>query len=442
MSTIQGNPVQVSPSSSVNLSRAGGYAAKLITAGVMIVVLLMITSLLAGRAWAQGIERRQEQFKTDFAYLIFPAPYSLPGIGSGFFMLGFVSNIFETTADIYAYKIFGDATGYGYGGWEVPIIPESLFFTVGGEHIEKGQINLYDFRGMNTKKDDYVLGDFQNYNGKYADLTLSLFERRLELHYVKNSQSGEVAGLRDVDGNVLVTFDPPSKFEGESKGVAMQVDYTDDFFDPREGVRFAMGRNLPDGRNSSAEPEFYVLDIMLNGYIPMGGINTLVFDYFRSKAIVSNTGDLDPASVALKYCAPGDAACIAQSQGLINSDLAHNQYGTASSLGGRDRLRAYPGDRFQGAHSEYLGVEFRWNFSEKVTPFDFWIWKDTRTGMQIAFIAETGSVAETADQLWDQSRSDFGVGFRMVTASGAVYRADFLSGDEGTELTTIVNYPW
>ena len=62
--------------------------------------------------------------------------------------------------------------------------------------------------------------------------------------------------------------------------------------------------------------------------------------------------------------------------------------------------------------------------------------------MQVVLIAETGTVAESEGDLWDRSRGDYGIGFRMVMASGGVYRADYVTGDEGPQLTIIVNYPW
>lgn len=89
-----------------------------------------------------------------------------------------------------------------------------------------------------------------------------------------------------------------------------------------------------------------------------------------------------------------------------------------------------------------MGVEYRWNISHEVKPFDYFIWKDVRTGIQVAFFAEIGSVSETSSTLWNEKRHSVGVGFRLVAASGAVYRADIATGDEGTEYIVIFDYPW
>ena len=105
-------------------------------------------------------------------------------------------------------------------------------------------------------------------------------------------------------------------------------------------------------------------------------------------------------------------------------------------------MRSYPDGRFTGAHSQYIASEIRWNVSEEVRPFNFGIWKDIATGFEVAFFYETGSVSETIADLGKNSRSSYGSGFRLVSASGYIYRADYATGDEGEELTIIFSYPW
>ncbi|MCZ6749217.1 MAG: hypothetical protein O7D96_07980, partial [SAR324 cluster bacterium] len=104
--------------------------------------------------------------------------------------------------------------------------------------------------------------------------------------------------------------------------------------------------------------------------------------------------------------------------------------------------RSYPQDRFQGAHTAFYGAEFRWNLTDELTPFDYLFWKDVRTGIQLAFFGETGTVAESRGKLWDESRESYGMGLRLITGSGSVYRADYATGDEGGELTVFFFYPW
>ena len=120
----------------------------------------------------------------------------------------------------------------------------------------------------------------------------------------------------------------------------------------------------------------------------------------------------------------------------------NNQYGTAGSLGGASRLRSYAGGRFSGAQVEFRGAEFRWNFTDENKPFDLLFIRDVRTGVQLPFFYEEGSVADTSEQLWDEKRTSQGAGVRLVTSSGFVYRFDLATGQEEREVILFVDYPW
>ena len=55
---------------------------------VFVLVTMFFQTLL------QAIERRREQFVTDFGYVAIPIPFSVPGVGTG---LGVAGNINSTT---------------------------------------------------------------------------------------------------------------------------------------------------------------------------------------------------------------------------------------------------------------------------------------------------------------------------------------------------------
>jgi hypothetical protein len=42
----------------------------------------------------------------------------------------------------------------------------------------------------------------------------------------------------------------------------------------------------------------------------------------------------------------------------------------------------------------------------------------------------------------DIYRSSYGLGLRLISASGFVYRADYATGDEGSEVSVIFSYPF
>ena len=227
------------------------------------------------------------------------------------------------------------------------------------------------------------------------------------------------------------------------KNLVFSVDLTDDYLDARKGMRLELA--YQDNKAATLkQPDYYTLDLNLLGYIPMTKSDTLVVNYYQSDAHVRRKGDTDPTSIRAELnsnCA-GEPVCLSTEQELVNNYIKARTYGTSRSLGGDLRLRSFPQGRYQGAHTAFLGFEYRWNISQEVKPFDYFIWKDVRTGLQVAFFAEVGSVSETPSALWDDKRYSYGVGFRLVAASGAVYRADIASGVEGTEVIVIFDYPW
>jgi len=292
--------------------------------------------------------------------------------------------------------------------------------------------------------DDYTLVGVNKVISDYAEAIVSLWDRRIELYGNYFSQDAYVINIRDSKGNLLADLDKPylSAFELWTYGVLF--DYTDDRENPKKGIRYGI-EHKSSPPQSSVDPDFYTMDQSLSFYIPLGESSTWAFNVFRSDAIVTKKGETDPdyirAEIGLN-CPPSNTACIQAQEDLVTMFIAQRAHGTATSLGGQNRLRSYPGGRYNGAHTIYYASELRWNISEEVRPFNFGIWKDVATGIQLALFYETGSVAETEGELGDITRSTYGAGMRLVSASGYVYRADMASGDEGEELTVIFSYPW
>ncbi|MCP4753056.1 MAG: BamA/TamA family outer membrane protein [Proteobacteria bacterium] len=396
-----------------------------------------------------AIERRRSQFLSETGYLIVPAPYSLPGIGTGMMAWGSGNNLVDTYIDIYGYLFTGDAKGSGFGIDDLHLVSKTLMLGLGRENITKATIMNYSKRGMDTEKDEYRLLEASDIYGNYGQLTLSFFDRMLEIYGEYYSQTARLDRIRDSEGNVIVDIADPEPQRSESLELGILVDYTDDRQDPRQGFRLdtRMAQSAPD---SNFDPAYYSLDINATGFVPVGEYSTLVFNLFRSDAIVTREGETDPVEIARNLgidCTSivdptQKRECEQTREELMSNTYAGNKYGTAASLGGRSRLRAYPGSRFIGAHTLFMGTELRWNITDEFTPFDWWIMKDVRTAVQFAAFYELGSVADATDELGDQTRSSYGSGFRIVTGSGLVYRVDLAYGDEGPALTMIANYPW
>lgn len=412
---------------------------------LLLPIFLLIFSSVAVYADATLPDRRKDQFPSSDAHLIVPLPYSYPGIGSGFFLLGNFSNLRKTTTDFLAMVVTGDAGGYILQFDEVPIVNQRLFLKLYYQDIDRAQVNQYDLRGINgTSKNEFNLLDVTLARTKTAEFNLTFFDRRLNFLYQHMDQEFELEAIRDHNGDLIKEFDEPYRGKESNETFGVSVDLTDDYLDPRKGTRFSL-HYQDQPKNKADDPSYYVLTYNMSLYLPMFKTDTLAMNYYQSDAHVTKQGNTNPADIRAELglnCAPLDTECLQSEQKLVDDFINHRTNGTSASLGGKERLRSYPQDRFKGGHSAYFGVEYRWNFKQEAAPFNYLFWKDVRTGLQVAFFGEIGSVSEKYSDLWDETRYSYGAGLRLVSASGSVYRADIANGDEGAEVTVFFFYPW
>ena len=390
-------------------------------------------------------DRRKNQFPDSSAHLIVPLPYSYPGIGDGFFLMGNFSNILETTTDLLAMYVTGDAGGYILQFDELPIIDQRLYVKLYYQDIDRAAVNQYDARGMEgTGKNDYTLLDISLAREETAEFNLTFFDRRLNFLYKHTNNEFKIEAIRDYNGDLITDLDEPFHGKESKDTLGISVDLTDDYLDPLKGMRFSL-QYQDNPAEKADDPNFYALTYNMLLYLPMFATDTLVFNYFQSDAHVTKKGNTNPADIRSELglnCAPLDTECLESEQKLVDVLINGRTNGSAANLGGKERLRSYPQGRFQGGHSAFFGVEYRWNFKQEVKPFNYLFWKDVRTGLQVAFFGEVGSVSEKSGDLWDETRYSYGAGLRLVAASGSVYRADIANGNEGSELTVFFHYPW
>jgi len=277
-----------------------------------------------------------------------------------------------------------------------------------------------------------------------ARLTSIFFDRMLEFYVMGYDGKWHTSKLRDSHGNVTQDLKDSDTLDYGVGVVGMRIDYTDDYQNPRVGLRFDFNAREMTKREKYL-PDQYVMQYSLTGYIPFRRWDTLVLNYFQGDSVVRSIGETDRAEVERIYgynCSTGTPAEQQDCNDVIDTIIDGNRYGTAGGLGGTSRLRAYPMDRYQGAHIRFIGVEYRWNITEESTPFNIWIAKDIRTSFQMAFFYEMGMVADSRSNLYDKYRSNTGLGFRMVTEGGFVIRGDVATGREGPGVSIIIGYPW
>jgi outer membrane protein assembly factor BamA len=295
---------------------------------------------------------------------------------------------------------------------------------------------------MDTEKNDYTILNFNQYDEDYWKLNLSLFDRRAEIFIEYSRVKATLDKILDNEENIQSEFDDPSAQTTEMTTTGLVLDYTDDYMDAKKGVRLEVQRsNSPP--TSEDDSDFFVIDKELKIYVPIGDYNVLAFHAMYSDAEVNKMGVTDPDKIANELGLDCDYnTCSQTEKNLIDRTIVEREKGTATTLGGYNLLRSYPLDRFQGAHMRYYSTEFRFNFANEVTPFDFWIWKDISTSLQWAFFYDWGTVAETEQDLWEKTAYSIGTGFRLVAASGYVYRVDWAMGKEGSNVTMVFEYPW
>ena len=415
-----------------------------VPASITRIILFSISLAVSLSSFAFDIkpERRKDQNLTTPGYFVLPLPYSKPGIGKGFLLLGNIANVAETTADLSAILVTGDAGGTILNGEEIPLISDWLSLEFYYQNINKANINQYTKRGMETSnKNDFKIIEVGLAKQLSTTLVFNNYNKRLNFYYTHNDSEFELSKIKDHTGKLIQTTNYSGSNESDS--FKFELDYTDDYLDPRNGIR--LGVTYQDHKATSTDnPDFYTLDYDIQSYFPFRENDTLVVNYYQSDAHVKRIGNTDPATVRaqLGLNCGSDPTCLQTEQELVDSNINERTYGSASSLGGDSRLRAYPQGRYQGAHSAFLGAEYRWNITEEATPFDYFIWKDVRTAIQVAFFTSVGTVSETSANLWNETRYAYGAGLRLITGSGGVYRLDLASGNEGFQTTIIFNYPW
>lgn len=391
------------------------------------------------------IDRRKSQYSNNSGYFLVPAPYSLPGIGEGFLLLGMATNIYGTQTDVIGDIITGDVSGYGIGVMDYYLIDKHLKFDIFREGFNKASFQSYSSRGMNSSKDDYINLELSDMEFTGLRATASFYDKMLEFYTMAYLSEFKYQNLRDSEGNVILDTSTSTLQKHNVYNLGFMLDYTDDRVDPRIGIRFDSGIDYTPNRDNTSV-DYYVSNYNLTGYVPFGRFSTWAFNYFRSDAHVLNQGETDfntiSGNLGLDCSLLTNPTEQTQCINVVNNQIAQNMYGSATSLGGRLRLRSYPEGRFVGAHTQFYGTEFRWNITEESTPFDILFMKDIRSTIQTAFFYEKGSVSDQVSNLGKNEKESYGMGLRMITGSGLVFRMDLAGGNEDYEVTFIINYPW
>jgi outer membrane protein assembly factor BamA len=411
---------------------------------ILLLAIMLVIDFKPVSADIELPDRRKEQFQKGSGHYVIPTPYSIPGLGDGFLIAGAITNINDSYTDIYGFAAAGDIEGYGVFATELHLLDRTLILDLSANSFSKATSQVYPARGMDTDANDYVLAELDRNDFSGARLTYSLYDRRLEFYGLVYRNKSRLAAIRDQEGNLIQFADDPGSDTSESVTYGVRFDLTDDYTDPRKGIRFETSIwHSPASDRSN--PDYDILELNLTGYIPMRSRDTLVLNYFQAGTDVNRKGETDPDQIEAELgidCDLLSADLQTDCQSIVNNEVAQNTYGSVGSLGGLSRLRSFPDNRFSGSQVRFYGIEYRWNLVEESEPFDYFLAKDIRTVFQLAAFYERGAIADSKSELDASMRDSWGIGARLVTQSGLIFRADWATGDEGDELSIIFGYPW
>ncbi len=410
----------------------------------MFLIWVTLLALTSSACHAEVVERRRDQFGRDFGYYVYPIVGEVPGLGKAAGVGASVLNMGGTDADFTGYYVRGDIKATGAALLDYHVLPKRLIFDVGYNDFRVASTSYN--RGINSDPNDIIRPKVE---GMYVlgQMTLTFDERRYEAFIRGLSGRSRLLDVLDKNGQAFAGVDTSWR-KGDFISVGGSLDLTDDRLDPREGVRFEFSSRLPHRRNAD-ESEYFVNDYNFTGYVPTRKWDTLAFNLFYSRAHVTHQGLTDYALLQQRYglnctqypAGPSRDSCQSVEAKFLAGKIADNTYGTAQSLGGTQRLRSYDNGRFYAGQALFYGVEYRWNLTDERTPFDIFIAKGIRTGIQLAAFWERGMVADEFGQLFKNGRESHGVGARLVL-SGVVIRFDFATGREGFQSQLWITYPW
>ena len=391
-----------------------------------------------------GMERRRDQFRKDFGYFFYPLSGSVPGIGTAYGAGGTVTNIGGTDTDITGFYITGDFSASGVAILNYHLLQDRVIFDI-ANYTASVAAKSYT-RGIDSSKDDFLHVRVDS-EVTATQLTYSNFNRQLELYARYGFGSQRIKEVIDSDGNAFENVDSSRKYF-QALVFGFSLDVTDDRQDPRMGSRLEIKDRMTflERGNSSA---YDVLDVNLTYYHPVGETSVWAFNAYYSTALITAKGITDRDQMRAEQGLQCDtiadpeekANCQQTENTLLDMLIAQNIHGQATALGGTQRLRSYPMGRYYAGQAVAYGTELRWNLTDENTEVDWFIIRGLRTNIQLVFFADIGSVADSTGDLHKNMKTSVGTGLRILF-TGVTIRLDVATGDEGTEMQLMLDYPW
>ncbi|OPX27112.1 MAG: hypothetical protein B1H07_02660 [Campylobacteraceae bacterium 4484_166] len=310
-------------------------------------------------------------------------------------------------------------------------------FYLSGAYLQfkDGTVEAYT-RGRDSKKEDRYYFDTKEFEAKGVELSYIRFDKQLELYAGFTKTFINPNAIRDKDGNQVANNIGNTRSTIYRYGI--YLDDTNSRLDPKVGYRVQL-ETLGIKHDEKKLSDGFQRDISITGFFPIvKDTHIFVANYFFSEATITKVGEVDPTQY---QCDPLDTSCDQSIYDKVREDREHEvKKGNATSLGGTQRLRAYPQGRFYDTYSAFFGFEHRWYIKNYWKPFDKYLWKGVNTGIQIAFFQEFGQVNDKNNhKLYEDMKSSTGVGIRVLFNTMTA-RLDIATSDEGEQVVFFYGY--
>ncbi|MCP4298199.1 MAG: hypothetical protein GY786_21645 [Proteobacteria bacterium] len=393
---------------------------KILLVILLILPLNIIPSLLAAENDSFLIPERRRPQKSAIAnrYYLVPWVVNIEGIGVLPGLVTGVANIADSGTNGAAINFQNDNFHVkalavddlfllgNYKSWF------SLTISAGVTDIELLELDAYEV-GTNSSSTPFQVEGILKQKAFQVQLRLLKDRIKFSSEYL---YSNDFFRLANDDGSSVES-------ENSHNRLKLELDFTDDRYDSRVGVRAILIKSSQNqqgnffGENDTAE-EYDVISRELSLFIPIHKtatqVHTLAMNYYLSTST------------------------------NLNSDIPLNRR-NGNDLGGPVRMRGYPDRRFVDNNTLYYALEHRWNFLGDfgTKELDFIFSNDTLEGLQLAFFYEWGQVSEFDDaSLYQDMKTDLGVGFRAIWDSNLVMRLDLGFSEEGSGTTFLIMQPF
>ncbi|MBF0170107.1 MAG: hypothetical protein HQK87_03285 [Nitrospinae bacterium] len=177
--------------------------------GRFVFTMLVVTFMLATPARGEegtlfGMERRRDQFPTDFGYFVYPISGKVPGIGTAYGAGGTVTNVEGTDTDFTGFAIRGDFEATGALLLNYHLIDERLIFDLGNYTAKVAPQGFR--RGIGSSRDDVLHLEVES-EVTVAQTTLTFYERMLEFYGRYGFGAQRLNRVLDADGKPFENVD-------------------------------------------------------------------------------------------------------------------------------------------------------------------------------------------------------------------------------------------